>query len=295
MAKYFKHKILRAINVTKIVTVHYLELNKDFEYPPESHDFWELHYVDKGHLYCYQNNERKEVSQGELVFFKPMVEHHLEMDGQTESNLCVISFECKSEMLNEISDGVYKLSTHEKSLISTVFEESGKTFEMPKLDPALKKMPLKNDAPVGSMQLIQLALEELIIRLLRKESERNNQKQKLIVNYDDKIINEVIAYLSNNLTEKLSLSDVAEKMGYGKTFLCTRFKEVTGKTIFRFFTELQIEQAKNMLRKGKENSVSVISDALNFNEPSYFCAVFKKITGMSPKEYSRTIHAFDKD
>jgi AraC-like DNA-binding protein len=294
MSKYFKHKISRAINVSKIVTVHYLELNKKFTYPPESHDFWELHYVDKGHLFCYQNNEKKEVRQGELVFFKPMVEHHLEMD-EVESNLCVISFECKSELLNEISDGVYKLTTHEKGLVSTVFEEAGKTFEMPKLDPGLKKMPLKADAPLGSMQLIELALEELVIRLLRKGSAKNTDKENLVVNYDDKIINQIIEYLSNNLSEKLSLSSIAKKMGYGKTFLCTRFKEVTGKTIFRFFTELQIEEAKKMIRKGKENTVSVISDALNFNEPSYFCAVFKKITGMSPKEYSRTIHAFDKE
>ena len=84
-------------------------------------------------------------------------------------------------------------------------------------------------------------------------------------------------------------------MGYGKTFLCTRFKQVTGKTIFRFLTELQIEEAKKMIRQSKDNTISIISDALNFSEPAYFCNVFKKITGMSPKEYSRTIHAFDKE
>ncbi len=294
MAKYYKHKIARAINVSKIVTVHYLELNKKFSYPPESHDFWELHYVDKGCLYCFQNQEKKEVSQGELIFFKPMVEHHLEMD-EVESNLCVISFECKSEILNEISEAVYKLSTREKALISTLFEEAEKTFVMPKLDPALKKMPLKSNAPLGSMQLIQLSLEELIIRLLRKRGVNNTEKDKLVVNYDDKIINEIINYLTKNLAEKISLSDIANKMGYGKTFLCTRFKEVTGKTIFSFFTELQIEEAKNMIRKSKDNTVAAISDALNFSEPTYFCSVFKKITGMSPKEYSKTIHAFDKE
>lgn len=295
MQNYYKHKIDKPVKVSKLVTVHYFELNKDFEYPPESHDFWELNYVDKGHLYCYNDQKEIELFQGDIVFFKPNVRHYIRMDKNTPSNMFVISFECNSDIALKIKDEAYKLNTHEKSLVSTIFEEANKTFEIPKFDPDLKKLALKQDAPIGSMQLIQIALEELLIKILRKESNSNNYKSKSIVQYDDRATNDIISYLSENLTEKLSLSDISKKMGYGKTFLCTRFKQVTGKTIFRFLTELQIEEAKKMIRQSKDNTISIISDTLNFSEPAYFCNVFKKITGMSPKEYSRTIHAFDKE
>jgi hypothetical protein len=56
MEKYYKYKIDKVVNISKIVTIHYFELSKDFSYPGESHDFWELHYVDKGHLICHSGD-----------------------------------------------------------------------------------------------------------------------------------------------------------------------------------------------------------------------------------------------
>ena len=45
--QYVKHRIENLVNIAKIVTIHYYELDKNFSYPGESHDFWELVYADK--------------------------------------------------------------------------------------------------------------------------------------------------------------------------------------------------------------------------------------------------------
>ena len=294
MERYYKYKIDKVVNISKIVTIHYFELTKDFSYPGESHNFWELHYVDKGHLFCHSGDTENELLQGDLIFYKPMVPHRLTADKNTAANLCVISFECNSEAINRLRDSVYKLTPYEKRLITKIFEEAGKTFELPKLDPYLKKMRTKSDAPIGSLQIIQQALEELVIRLLRKDSANNPDAPQALAHYDDKLINEIIQYLNEHLSENLTLSDLAQKMGYGKTVLCTKFKTVTGKTIFSFLTELRVEEAKRMIRNNSVITSAAISDALGFSEPAYFCNVFKRVAGMSPKEYSRMIHAFDK-
>lgn len=152
----------------------------------------------------------------------------------------------------------------------------------------------KSNAPIGSMQIIQSALEELIIRLLRKDHSKTVEQAQGLIHYEDKLTNDVIVFLREHLNTRFSLTDLSAKMGYGKTVLCTQFKAVTGKTIFTFLAELRVEEAKKMILDKKSFTNSAISDALGFSEPAYFCNVFKKITGMSPKEYSRMIHAFDK-
>ena len=49
-----------------------------------------------------------ELFQGDLVLFKPNVNHHLQMDTNTPSNLFVISFECNSEIALKIKEQAYK-------------------------------------------------------------------------------------------------------------------------------------------------------------------------------------------
>lgn len=294
MQKYYKYKIDNAVNVSKIVTIHYFELTKDFEYAPESHDFWEISYLDKGHIFCHSGDTTNELSQGDLVVCKPMLTHSLSTDKEIACNLCVVSFECKSPALMQIMDGVYSLSPIEKKLMSKIFEEAGHTFFLPKLEPGLKKMRLKDNVPLGSLQIIKNSLEELLIRLLRRDIAKENN-DKLLNSYDDDLVNTIISYLEKNVSKTLSLNDIERFSGYKKTFLCTKFKEATGKSIFRFFNELKIEESKKIIRSNKNISFSSISDALNFSEPAYFTSVFKKITGMTPKEYSLTIHAFDKN
>lgn len=294
MKKYFKHKIDKVVSVSKLVTIHYFELTKDFDYPEESHDFCELHYVDKGHVFCYADGVKYELSQGDMLLYKPMTRHRLVADNVIDSKVCIISFECNSVAIDNIANEVFRLSGDEKHLFYTIYDEAEKSFEPTKFNPSLKKMNAKDTSSFGSVQLIQISLEHLIINLSRRRTEIQSSNTHAVDKiYEDKTVNSVIEYLNNNICDNVTLSDISEKIGYGTTFLCSRFKDVTGRSILRFFTELKIEHAKKMIRENKSFTVSVISDALNFCEPAYFCSVFKKITGMSPKEYSRIIHAYD--
>ena len=52
---------------------------------------------------------------------------------------------------------------------------------------------------------------------------------------------------------------------------------------------LKIAEAKKLIRE-KNNNFMQISNMLNFNNPHYFSKVFKKITGLSPREYMNTVN-----
>lgn len=293
MRAYVGHRVERIVSVTEIYTVHYYELTKDFDYPAESHDFWELHYIDRGHVFCYADGRRHELSQGQLLFYKPGTAHRLTADGAAPANVVVLSFACRPGQADRIQNEVYTLGEREKQLISLMLEEAGKTFDLDRFNPELTQLQKKSETPPGSLQLTALALEHLMILLIRRSLRQQPPDDIASVRYDDGTVNAVIDYLAAHVRDRIHLADVAEKMGYGTTFLCTRFKQVTGKSVMRVFTEMQMRYARYLLREDREMTVSALSDLLHYGEPAYFCSVFKKITGMTPKEYARTVHAFD--
>ena len=52
-ASYIKTTLKNVVTVKKIVTVHDYEFDKNFSFEGESHDFWEMVYVDKGKIMVY--------------------------------------------------------------------------------------------------------------------------------------------------------------------------------------------------------------------------------------------------
>ena len=57
---YIKHKIANIVSINKIVTIHYHELDRNFFFEGESHNFWEMVYVDAGEVEIIANGKQTE-------------------------------------------------------------------------------------------------------------------------------------------------------------------------------------------------------------------------------------------
>ena len=86
----------RILNVSKIITIFYMEFSKNFCYDGESHDFWEMVYIDKGEMICTADKKQFVLKSGEMTFHKPNEFHNLSGDGNVAPNVSIITFECKS-------------------------------------------------------------------------------------------------------------------------------------------------------------------------------------------------------
>ena len=91
-------------------------------------------------------------------------------------------------------------------------------------------------------------------------------------------------YLQVHLTEKISVPELAAKMGYSASHLTKLFKREVGTTINEYAMSLKMEQAKDSLRLSDE-AVQSICHRLGFGSQSYFGKQFRKATGMTPLEY----------
>lgn len=290
MQSYFKHKLNNLINVSKIVTIHYLELEKSYATAEEAHDFWEMVYVDKESLFCTANGESIPMRQGEVLFHKPGERHSLAANGSEAPNVFVLCFECRSDAMRFFDGKRVKLDKRLVQLIYLITEEGKKTFDIPFSDPKLRKMVLLPNAVLGGEQLIKNYLEIFLVELLRSEAQLGVREGEKIFfarkSYGKKPVDQTIAVLERGIYESLSVDDICERAAYGRGYLFRVFKATTGKSIMEYYLSLKIERAKQLLREG-ELSVQEIAATLAFNEPNYFSKTFKRITGLTPSAYKK--------
>ncbi len=286
--RYYKHKLQNLIVVDNIVTIHYLELKNDFHFREETHDFWELVYVDKESVVIRTEQGEIVVEEGEMLFHKPNERHSLSANGVTAPNIFVLSFVCKSRAMNFFEGRKVKVGKNFTKFIYTIAEEGKKTFNLPLYKPDLKKMELLESPILGGQQLIKNYLEILLIDLMRTETEKEGTGVVFLREKEEKesITARAIAFMKANITSKITVEDLCRELHYNKSYLFRTFKRDTGSTLIAYFTRLKIKQAKQYLREGKLN-VSQIAEALAFDTPNYFTKTFRKITGYTPLQYKK--------
>ena len=71
---------------------------------------------------------------------------------------------------------------------------------------------------------------------------------------------------------------------FSQGYLSTAFKKQSGESFTSYVSATKIEKAKELI-EGHQYMMYEISDLLGFDTPFYFSKVFKKVAGISPKEY----------
>lgn len=97
-----------------------------------------------------------------------------------------------------------------------------------------------------------------------------------------------IEYVNNHLYENIKISDIADQINLNQFYLSTLFKQETGTNLKDFILKKKIETAKNMIDYSDYSFIE-IADSLGFCSQSYFILSFKKIVGMTPKDYKDSL------
>jgi AraC-like DNA-binding protein/quercetin dioxygenase-like cupin family protein len=282
----------RVFNVEKIITIFYMEFSKNFSYEGESHDFWEMVYIDKGEMVCTADKNKFILKSGEMTFHKPNEFHNLSGDHRTAPNVSILTFECRSRAMNDFEGKIFRLSPEEKSLLSTLFEEGLSCFKLvDEKNPLLQKLEQIEGAPFGSSQMTKNLLEIFLIKLSRNTSvvSKNQRRSYLIDGVDIPYpVKEILDILQENVYGKLTVGDIAAAVGKSESTVKQLFSQYRKNGIMKYYNSLKIKEAKKLIREGKCN-MAQISDLLHFDNPQYFSKCFKSFTHMTPSEYKTSI------
>jgi AraC-like DNA-binding protein len=91
-------------------------------------------------------------------------------------------------------------------------------------------------------------------------------------------------YVNRNYRNKIYLSDIASELGISASYLSRLFAGEMGVKLQDYIVQVRVERAANLLTYSEE-SISKISDYVNFPSQSYFGRVFRKYKNMTPREY----------
>ena len=157
---------------------------------------------------------------------------------------------------------------------------------------------------------------EYIFKLLLSEIQTGNQNGKLFIenivsilafhfakNYSKELssglienvsgftskeLEKALYYIDENLSRNVTIEKFAEEFGISKFNLIKKFKSSTNVTPHQFIIKKKLDRSKNLL---KEDGLSLtdITYMLNFSDQSHFSNSFKKMYGMTPSEFRRTI------
>lgn len=99
-----------------------------------------------------------------------------------------------------------------------------------------------------------------------------------------KIVKNAAEYITQHFSEDISLAKVADTLHVNTSYLSTLFRQATGTTFKEYLNRIRIEEAARLL-SNTDYPVMEIAIACGYKDQSYFTKVFKKLTGLTPRQY----------
>lgn len=145
-------------------------------------------------------------------------------------------------------------------------------------------------------QIIELAphnelrfeLKRLLLRLILDLTDRfeptadATSEHGLLLRMNE--IQNAILYINENLTEPLTLDQIARQANLSRSHLSTLFRQATGVTPYEYLILQRIEKSVELLRDSKLTILGIAQEC-GFRNLANFNKTFKKVTGMTPSDY----------
>jgi transcriptional regulator GlxA family with amidase domain len=128
----------------------------------------------------------------------------------------------------------------------------------------------------------------LVSKYFAIDIDRNSQSAFAIFkaqkNHDDEAIKEIQEFIENNIDERITVDELANKALISRRSFERRFKQATNNTVLGYIQRVKIEAAKRSFENSRKNINQVMFD-VGYTDSKAFRSTFKKITGLTPVAY----------
>ena len=231
-------------------------------------DEFKLIYITKGKgIVQFENSEEMDISKGKILIILPHQKYEYYHINDTEWKEYFIRFE---------ADSIYF------HLINSLFGETHQVLEIGFNEELIRLFHRAVDVVRIGLDSSQVYLSGMLLHILGliiTESKNVAVSKKEIQD-----IEQAKVIMNENVLIEISLQEIASRLNISYTTFRKNFKKYVGVAPAKYFSELRLAKAKQLLSETTD-SIKEIAYMLQFSSIEHFATIFKKATGMTPKDY----------
>jgi len=243
--------------------------------PLHYHNEIELYYLLKGRIKYFVDNKTYFLNEGDLIIIPKQILHSTDSEDCLYNERLLLNFNTKHYYsdISSILQGLFEeniihIAKENQSVIENMFYKIESEY-------------LKNNK--CSDQLIRLYISELIIYLSRYKIMTSSSNQDT-----DLLMQKIAEYINLNYDKDLSLKTLSKKFNLSESYISKRFKMAIGTCINEYINYVRITRAEELL-KTEKLPMTEICYKCGFNDSSYFSSVFKKLKGITPYKFKKSM------
>lgn len=249
-----------------------LEFCAHYIYDEHAHNEYEINYINLGRCIMVIDDKNVTLKQGECVIIPPNYRHSFMVDGLQKCQITQLSFKLYKidEVLDSLSLFKYKQPYFKITNCTDVLDSMSQMYTY---------YNYKSYSEYNKL-LLNLELQKLFVMLSMHIEHTDLKKGR----YEHTLLETALAYIDAHYEEDIQLEDLAKMYKVSSRYLRKIFMEYVGFSAIEYITMLRIERAKDLL-KNTHSSISEIGMDVGYNSFQYFSMMFKKKTGVSPKDF----------
>lgn len=124
-------------------------------------------------------------------------------------------------------------------------------------------------------------LSDMVLRIIDLLGKHRKNKKR-------KVIEAAVEYVNDHYIEPITLNSVADRFFLNASYFCKVFKEEVGESFTKYFINLRIQKAKELL-KDPTRKIYEIAGMVGYEDVQYFTRIFKSAIGVTPVQYREKV------
>ena len=248
------------------------------------HDFYELIYIIEGEFSSLIEDRAVRMRKGDFLLIDKNVMHKYHPTEKKMDSSRRIILWISDQMLRELAAANEALGDYDNTKLyhfPIYYEEILRGFLLKlAMSEILEGDDVQNCGIRKVMDRGNLSLFFGYLNVLCKREEYLSSTQEIV---DHPLVEQVTGYIETHLSQEITVEEVAEAVHMSKYHFLRKFKEITGMTVHNFIVNKRIISACQAMAEGK--NITESWQQTGFADYSSFLRNFRKIYGISPKEY----------
>lgn len=243
------------------------------------HDFSELLFVLEGKLNFLVDDKLYKATGNCVILFKENRLHTSEVDGSSVYTRYNLNF--RRKFINEAAD-YEKIKGCFDSDCTVIPIEESKAWQLTALFETMYENYTIMEKDAYAEEICRHIMSAILIYVSRASENAPHSDRQYI---DRSYISEAVRYINDNITGKLVIEDIANKLFVSRAKLIGDFKTSTGITIGDYITSQRLKKAKHLLSEGFDVGSAGVGSG--FSNTCHFIRTFKKNVGLTPLQYAK--------